>query len=349
MNQSKQRSVVLRAVFENLFELIHQYLQLQEIVALSATSKSVRIILIPQEDMGPLRNRPERKNTPITVNSSTINDWGACSTWMASYRFTIGSLILDNPEETLAYFKVVFCDCPQSCMPMRIIYRGSYVSDPLIAIADDLILGEDGPFSNCAEDCFSSLHSSNLSCNLQGVAAMDNGGISLDKIRIAVVTVRYQACLSSMRRLECVYLSRGIDTIERQTFVGYTSLTSIVLPESLTTIDHSSFYGCSSLTSVLLPESLTTIGICAFCGCSSLTSVVLPEGLTTIGSFTFYGCSLLTSVVLPDGLTSIGNSVFSGCSSLTLVALPARLANISASQYYNGSSLKVVLPHEPLR
>jgi hypothetical protein len=74
------------------------------------------------------------------------------------------------------------------------------------------------------------------------------------------------------------------------------------VPGGITNIERNTFSGCTSVTSISLPDSLTNIKPHAFIGCSGLTSISLPEGLTNIGYSAFYGCSALTNISLPEGL-----------------------------------------------
>ena len=160
----------MNQIFENLFELIHQYLQCHELLAILSVSHSLRTILIPQEEnVGSLRNRPARRSVSTILSFSRVCDWRLCGNWMCMYRFSIGSLILDNPEQAVKYFTSVIIDFPLLCMPVRILYRGRRVSGPSIAIADGGMLRNEPVFSNCAEDCFSSLYESNLLHNLCGI------------------------------------------------------------------------------------------------------------------------------------------------------------------------------------
>jgi hypothetical protein len=50
-----------------------------------------------------------------------------------------------------------------------------------------------------------------------------------------------------------------------------------------------SFLGCSSLTSIIIPESVTKIGVEAFLGCSRLTEVRIPKDCN-VHYFAFMHC-----------------------------------------------------------
>ena len=148
----------MNQVLDNLFEVINEFLQCAEVVALFTTSKSVRMLLILQDNV-------VRRSRRTSLSFVTVADWLSCSTWMSVYRFVIGALIFDNPKQVVAYFKSVLCASPLSTMPVRILYRGESVPTPLIVIPDDLMLRKEFVFSNCAEDCFASLYESNVLYN----------------------------------------------------------------------------------------------------------------------------------------------------------------------------------------
>jgi hypothetical protein len=356
-------------VFENLFELIHQYLECHEVVALLSASKSVRTLLIPQEteNIRALRNRSAKWDVRITLRYRTVLDWRLCFDWMSKYRFMIESLILDNPEQVVTYFKSLFFGFPLSVMAVRLLYRGGSVPTPLIAIEDNPMLRSELFFLNCSEDCFSSLYESNLSCNLSlEMVEMWNDEISLENICIAIIGANDSSQFSSMQKLECVYFCQGLNTID-DSLLSYTpSLSTVILPEGLTTIGSRTFEGCSglsmislphglltlgndafnsctSLSSVVLHEGLSNIGDAAFSNCSSLSSIVLPYGLVSIGSHAFYGCVSLSSIVLPEGLISLGDNAFSGCTSLSSVVFPDTLLAIASEAFRDCTSLSSAL------
>lgn len=85
-----------------------------------------------------------------------------------------------------------------------------------------------------------------------------------------------------------------------------------------TNINNYSFMGCSSLTSVILGNSITSIDYAAFNGCGSLTSVILGNNITTIHEAAFNGCKSLTSIVIPSSVMVMGGGAFVGCKNLTI-------------------------------
>ena len=67
------------------------------------------------------------------------------------------------------------------------------------------------------------------------------------------------------------------------------------LPEGLTVIEEESFMGDTSLESVVLPEGLETIGPRAFAE-SSLIEINIPAGVTSLGVNAFDGCTNLRTI-----------------------------------------------------
>lgn len=96
----------------------------------------------------------------------------------------------------------------------------------------------------------------------------------------------------------------------------------------LTYINYNSFVGRSTLKSIIIPEGVVEIGYYdwtnnsmvpgvgvfgTFRKCTNLESVTLPNSLSVLGIRTFLECSSLKDVNIPNGLTTIEGSTFSGC------------------------------------
>ena len=170
-----------------------------------------------------------------------------------------------------------------------------------------------------------------------------------------------------------------VKTIESNTFMNCTDLTSVTIPNSVTTIGSGAFSGCSGMTSVTIPNSISSIGNSAFIGCSGLISITIPKSVTSIGSNPFADCRSLRSIsvesgntmydsrekcnaiietssnnlicgckntIIPNGVTSIGDCAFSGCSGLTSVAIPNSVTSIGRSAFSGCSGLtSVTIPN----
>jgi len=72
--------------------------------------------------------------------------------------------------------------------------------------------------------------------------------------------------------IPAIHEGKPVTTIADNGFLGYTNLTSIVLPNGITRIGSYAFYQCENLVSVVIP-TVVVIGNFAFDGCSSLVTV----------------------------------------------------------------------------
>ncbi|MCQ3914233.1 MAG: leucine-rich repeat domain-containing protein [Mycoplasmoidaceae bacterium] len=80
----------------------------------------------------------------------------------------------------------------------------------------------------------------------------------------------------------------------------------------LYTIQKATFEGCSSLTSVHIPSSLTSIGDEAFQMCTGLQKIYVPrDGMSiSLGNDAFYSCNVLQDFSRDIEFTSIGDRCF---------------------------------------
>ena len=108
----------------------------------------------------------------------------------------------------------------------------------------------------------------------------------------------------------------------------YTAMTDAVIGECVTSIDRYTFYGCKSLTSVRIPNTVTSIGEGVFYSCTGLTSIDIPNSVTSIGGWVFYSCRGLTHMEIPTGVTIIDEQTFTDCESLTSVTIPNTVTSI---------------------
>ena len=158
----------------------------------------------------------------------------------------------------------------------------------------------------------------------------------------------------------------SLTTIDDETFLNCTGLTSITLPSSVATIGTNAFAVCSSLTSITIPSGVTSIVNNPFADCSALAEItvaagntvydsrwgcnaiietatnqlvtgckntVIPEMVTSIGSYALCGCTGLTSVAIPNGVTSIGNYAFTSCTNLTTITLSVSVVSIGDNAF----------------
>ena len=85
---------------ETLFEEMHQYLECHEVWTLLSVSKHIRETIphlnTTQNSQGPRRM--------TVVRFGLVRDWDIFRSWMVTFRFEVGSLILKTPVEAVSYF-----------------------------------------------------------------------------------------------------------------------------------------------------------------------------------------------------------------------------------------------------
>ncbi len=87
----------------------------------------------------------------------------------------------------------------------------------------------------------------------------------------------------------------------------------VIISDGATSIPERLFLGYSGLTSIVLPNTVTSIGETAFAKCSTLTDITIPNSVTSIGNSAFSECSNLPNITIPNSVTSMGTGVFSDC------------------------------------
>ena len=109
----------------------------------------------------------------------------------------------------------------------------------------------------------------------------------------------------------------------RETFVGCTSLESIMLTGNYYTTDlYGTFEGCTSLRDVCIRWT-ANVWDDTFAGCESLVNIETYQ-IARFGDRSFMGCSSLERLDVRSGVYYIGESAFEGCTSLTSVDMVER-------------------------
>lgn len=169
-----------------------------------------------------------------------------------------------------------------------------------------------------------------------------------------------QGLFADCTQLQEVSLPKDATTLEKDAFMGCTSLTKIEIPASINSILPSS--SCTALESIsvsgananyqskdgvllngdatailwfpmgkkgeyTLPSSITSIGKYAFKECS-IERFILPDNLTAIGQGAFMD-SKVREVRLPDLLKLVPSNTFQGCKQLTVVHLGSKTELLS--------------------
>ncbi len=162
-------------------------------------------------------------------------------------------------------------------------------------------------------------------------------------------------------------IPEGKTEIHSGEYMGWGSMTSVIIPDSVTSIGDSAFYS-TGLNSVEIPDSVTCIGAGAF-ELTDLQSVRLSANVTELEDNPFSRCFSLTKIeveennpcycsidgclyskdkkilicvpagrtgtfTVPDGVTEIAVDAFSGCEKLTSVKLPESVQKIGTAAFY---------------
>lgn len=98
-----------------------------------------------------------------------------------------------------------------------------------------------------------------------------------------------------------------------------------------------SFMGFSSMETLILPGTLTTIKTHAFSDCRHLKNVEIDgdSALVTIEDYAFYYCPELVSFEAPQSLRFIGEYAFANCTALNEISICDLVEDIKPRAFYN--------------
>ena len=125
----------------------------------------------------------------------------------------------------------------------------------------------------------------------------------------------------------------------KQSFLGETTITRVVIPEGVTTIEAYAFAGLTGLKSVKFPTTLRRIGVGAFYGCTNLETLEGIEYVQFINERGFYNCDL--SGVAPDqmkDMVAIGDYAFQDCN-FTQLEFSENTQSIGIGAFYSNDQL----------
>ncbi len=125
-----------------------------------------------------------------------------------------------------------------------------------------------------------------------------------------------------------IKIPNTITEIQNGQFLGFDTLTSVVIGENVKSIGDSAFEALPLLESVTIGSEVKYVGENAFNGCSALKTVTLAENskLEEIGENAFYGCSM-EELVLSGNLKKIGMGAFYECEQIKEVYIQGTLAD----------------------
>lgn len=167
----------------------------------------------------------------------------------------------------------------------------------------------------------------------------DNSSVFLDDDGTGMLTANELASYkTTLKNLNVIY--DVVNTVDDETFKGFSNLETVNLDYSVTTIGDYAFDNCPKLE-VFEAPGLTDWGMCAL-RWSGLTYYEIPEGITKTDT-TFGSCSQLEEVIFPEGFLELGRGTFVECTSLKNPVLPETLSIISAvSTFYGCTGLESI-------
>lgn len=167
----------------------------------------------------------------------------------------------------------------------------------------------------------------------------DNSSVFLDDDGTGMLTANELASYkTTLKNLNVIY--DVVNTVDDETFKGFSNLEAVNLDYSVTTIGDYAFDNCPKLE-VFEAPGLTDWGMCAL-RWSGLTYYEIPEGITKTDT-TFGSCSQLEEVIFPEGFLELGRGTFVECTSLKNPVLPETLSIISAvSTFYGCTGLESI-------
>ncbi len=150
-------------------------------------------------------------------------------------------------------------------------------------------------------------------------------------------------------RIPGVYLSDGIEVIEKGAFSNMEKLTTLRLPETLLSIGEGAVRNCPELKSITIPAGVKKIPDNAFYDCTKIELVVLSDGLTEIGNYAFRNCHKLLRADLPDSVRSIGTGAFEQCRALERMVIPEGVTKIEMTTFYYCMAMEEIVLPDSLR
>lgn len=167
----------------------------------------------------------------------------------------------------------------------------------------------------------------------------DNSSVFLDDDGTGMLTANeLTSYKTTLKNLNVIY--DVVNTVDDETFKGFSNLEAVNLDYSVTTIGDYAFDNCPKLE-VFEAPGLTDWGMCAL-RWSGLTYYEIPEGITKTDT-TFGSCSQLEEVIFPEGFLELGGGTFVECTSLKNPVLPETLSIISAvSTFYGCTGLESI-------
>ncbi len=207
-------------------------------------------------------------------------------------------------------------------------------------------------YEDAERTSFSIVSTSSFECkqlDLRGLEGLDSIGSyafinikGLEEIDIGPVSNIQEGAFFTMTSLKKVTYGPELTSIMNLVFMDCTSLEEIGVRDgeknNLVTIERESFRGCISLTSLDFIENVKKITTMAFMNCKGITEFHTP--VTEIGMDAFSN-SGLKSVTLESGV-DLGETVFAYCESLETLTFKGNINSTNKSIFKGCTSLETV-------
>jgi hypothetical protein len=222
--------------------------------------------------------------------------------------------------ETNNYLKIIGFD------------SASFPSDGIITTHVNTTSIDGGAFNNCSELISITMTSV---IDIGGSAFSSCSNLTSITIPDSVLSIGNRAFSDCTNLSGNIVLPSGLTTLDREAFVGCTSITQVNIPSAITHLNYT-FISCSSLTTVTIDNNSTIDTISnAFTYCSSLTSFPFMDlPLVTINGSAFDGTGLTGIVEFPSTLQSISNGAFSNCPNITEARMTSLIDGVQTLMKY---------------
>lgn len=130
-----------------------------------------------------------------------------------------------------------------------------------------------------------------------------------------------------IEQLTHLYISEGVETLEKRSLSSCVNLVEVSLPSTLKTIGDGAFYFCPLLSNVILPEGLETIETDAFGICDSIVTIDIPASVKYIGVNPFMGIEKLESINVHEDnryYKSIDGNLYTKDGEVLIIYCPAK-------------------------
>ena len=256
-----------------------------------------------------------------SVTGASITPSTTAQTAVASYQWTLGSIIVDAiPNTTVAYKKV---------------YDKTVNDEDLNIVLSEVSRIEQNQFYNCLN--ITTLSNSTIGyINSAGFSNCKNlTTINLPNLQ-TIGFYPFQNCT----KITTISLP-NLSSVANGLISNNSYISSIELPKLVYVQNHYFLYNCSNLTYLSLPLVSKFTGVCNLANLSNLTSITLPACLNIQGTQTFMNDFNLSLIDLPQ-VSLIGTATFQNCYNLVNLSVPKLSIINGPSTFSNCSQLSTI-------